>query len=130
MTLGQRIRARREELGMTQTELSQKLGFKSRSSLNKIEMDVHAPKQKMIKAIADALETDVLYILGISEEAERQEKELCKLFKMCHGSDAFDVVQNFLKLDPSDRQTVSLLIQSMLANDKYKKAASSARMEA
>ena len=130
MTLGQRIRTRREELGMTQTELSQKLGFKSRSSLNKIEMDIHAPKQKMIKAIADALETDVLYILGISEEAERQEKELCKLFKMCHGSDAFEVVQNFLSLDTTDRQTVSIMIQSMLATDKYKKAASLARTEA
>ena len=36
--IGQRIRKRRQELGMTQEELTQKMGFKSRSSINKIEI--------------------------------------------------------------------------------------------
>ena len=37
MTIGERIKLRREELQMTQEELAQKLGYKSRSSINKIE---------------------------------------------------------------------------------------------
>ena len=38
MTVGDRIRARRTELGMTQEELAKKAGYKSRSSINKIEL--------------------------------------------------------------------------------------------
>lgn len=37
MTIGDRIRKRREELGLTQEELAKKLGYASRSSVNKVE---------------------------------------------------------------------------------------------
>lgn len=126
MTLGQRVRKRREELGLSQTELSDKLGFKSRSSLNKIESDQRAPRQQMIKALADALDTTVLYILGIDEETEENEKELCKLFSLCHGSTAYETVQQFLKLDANDRQAVRTMIESLLSTEKYQKEPSSA----
>ena len=36
MTIGQRIKERREELDITQDELAKRLGYKSRSSINKI----------------------------------------------------------------------------------------------
>lgn len=38
MTIGERIRNRRIELNMTQEELAKKAGYKSRSSINKIEL--------------------------------------------------------------------------------------------
>ena len=38
MELYKRIKARREELGMSQEELATKLGYKSRSTIYKIEM--------------------------------------------------------------------------------------------
>ena len=38
MTVGERIAARRKDLNMTQEELARKLGYKSRSSVNKIEL--------------------------------------------------------------------------------------------
>ena len=37
MELYKRIKARREKLGMSQEELATKLGYKSRSTINKIE---------------------------------------------------------------------------------------------
>ena len=40
-TIGSRIRNRREELGLSQDELGKRLGYKSRSSINKIELDPH-----------------------------------------------------------------------------------------
>lgn len=50
--LGQRIKARREALGMTQEELADLLGYKSRSSLNKIELGIQGLRQSKIKAVA------------------------------------------------------------------------------
>ena len=64
MTIGQRIKERREELDITQDELAKRLGYKSRSSINKIELDVYNLKQSKIKAIADALQTTPSYIMG------------------------------------------------------------------
>lgn len=67
MTIGQRIKERREELDMTQDELAKRLGYKSRSSINKIELDIYNLKQSKIKAIADALQTTPGYIMGWDE---------------------------------------------------------------
>lgn len=69
-TIGERIKARREQLQLSQDELAKKLGYKSRSSINKIEMDSRNLTQSKIKAIADALETTPSYIMGW-EEIER-----------------------------------------------------------
>ena len=38
LELFKRIRSRREELGISQDELAKRIGYKSRSSINKIEM--------------------------------------------------------------------------------------------
>lgn len=67
MTIGQRIKERREELDITQDELAKRLGYKSRSSINKIELDIYNLKQSKIKAIADALQTTPSYIMGWDE---------------------------------------------------------------
>ena len=67
-TIGSRIRSRREKLGLSQEELGNKLGYKSRSSINKIELDQRNLTQSKIKAIADALNTTPAYIMGWESE--------------------------------------------------------------
>ena len=64
MTIGDRIKQRRKELGMSQEELAHKLGYKSRSSINKIELGGQNLTQPKIKEIADALDTTPDYIMG------------------------------------------------------------------
>lgn len=68
MTIGERIRNRRIELNMSQDELAHKLGYKSRSSINKIELNGRNLTQSKIKAIATALETTPSYIMGWSND--------------------------------------------------------------
>lgn len=57
IVLGRRIRALREGLGMSQDELAQKTGYKSRSSVNKVEMGVQGLTQSKIVRFAEALYT-------------------------------------------------------------------------
>lgn len=59
---------------MSQEELAVKLGYKSRSSINKIERDGRELRQNKIVAIAAALNTTPAYIMGWEEE----EKELAQ----------------------------------------------------
>ena len=68
--IGKRIKARRQELGLSQEELAVKAGFSSRSSINKIESGNRELTQQRIKDIADALMTTPSYIMGWEETAE------------------------------------------------------------
>lgn len=63
-SIGDRIRIRRQELGMTQEELAKKLGYASRVSVNKIELNGRNLTQTKIKLLADILETTPAYIMG------------------------------------------------------------------
>lgn len=67
-TLGQRIRNRRQELNMTQGELAAKVGYKSVSTITKIESDVNDITQSKVVQFAHALDTTVAYIMGWDEE--------------------------------------------------------------
>lgn len=64
MDIYQRIRNRREELGMSQDDLDQKMGYKSRSSINKIEMGLNDISQSKVVAFAEALDTTPAYLMG------------------------------------------------------------------
>lgn len=68
MEIGDRIRAKREELGMSQEELATKIGYKSRSSINKIEKDGRGLPQSKILLIAQALKTTPDFLLGWSDD--------------------------------------------------------------
>ena len=52
ITLGTIIRARRKEIGMTQEELAHKLGYKSKVSINKIELGLQKLPSDKIGAVA------------------------------------------------------------------------------
>ena len=75
-TIGERIRDRRELLGLSQEDLARMIGYTSRSSINKIETGAQQLRQSKIKAVADALDTTVNYILGIDTKADSQKDYL------------------------------------------------------
>lgn len=66
--IGERIKAKRLQLHLTQEELALKLGYKSRSSINKIELGINDISQKQISYFAKALNTTPAYLLGLEEE--------------------------------------------------------------
>ena len=59
-----RIRARREELGISQEELAKRMGYKSRSSINKIEKGENDIPQSKIVSFAQALRTTPEALMG------------------------------------------------------------------
>lgn len=70
LSIGIRIKERRQLLRMTQEELAIRSGYTSRSSINKIERGlVDLPRSKII-AIAEALGTTASYILFGDEQEE------------------------------------------------------------
>lgn len=68
MRIGDRIKKRRLELGLTQEELAEQVGYKSKSSINKIEIDGRGIPQSKIEKLAKALHTTPAYLMGWEDE--------------------------------------------------------------
>ena len=69
MELYKNIRNRRIELGLTQAELAEKIGYRSISTIAKIERGINDIPQSKIKAFADALNTTPGELMGEVEPA-------------------------------------------------------------
>lgn len=63
-SVGTRIKQRREELNLSQDELATKLGYKSRSTIAKIEKGNDDLSQSKIEKFATALDTTPGWLLG------------------------------------------------------------------
>ena len=120
MTTGERIKERRVELGMTQLELAKKLGYKSKSTINKIELGVQNLKQSKIKAIADALLTTPNYIVGWADAdgnpIDVPEKNMNEHDRMTAYAESL-----LHRLDDSDLKNITRTMEGWLKDDKYKK---------
>lgn len=69
MNIGDRIRQKRIELNMSQDELAKKVGYKSRSSIQKIEASRNLPLDKVTK-MASALGCTEAYLMGWEENKD------------------------------------------------------------
>lgn len=108
MTFGERVLALRTEKGMTQDELAHAVGYKSRSTIAKIESGERDPHQSMIAAIAKALDTTPAYLMGwedkkptveelygkmIKRLREQQNLSVDELSKICHIDSNYLIVE-------------------------------------
>lgn len=75
MAIGERIKSRREELGLTQQQLADRLGYKSKSAINKIELGVNDIAQKRIVDFAKALNTSIEYLLDMDKKDSEEKPQ-------------------------------------------------------
>ena len=73
-TVGENILNMRKRLGWTQEELAKRMGYKSKSTINKIELGINDIPQSKIVKFADVLGTTPAYLMGWSEN-ENQETQ-------------------------------------------------------
>ncbi|MBE5942499.1 MAG: helix-turn-helix domain-containing protein [Lachnospiraceae bacterium] len=64
--ISNKVKKRRLSLGLSQEDLAKKLGYKSKTTINKIESGVNDIPRKKIKDFAVALETTPEYFLDYS----------------------------------------------------------------
>lgn len=68
MTIGKRIKARREELHLSQRELSDKMGYSNHSTLGKIERGLVDVTQSKVVKFSEVLGVSVAYLMGWEDE--------------------------------------------------------------
>lgn len=70
-TVGKNILRLRKEMGMTQEELAKRMGYTSKSSINKIEMGKSDIPQSKIAKFAEVLGTTPAHLMGWEDERTR-----------------------------------------------------------
>ena len=70
--IGNLIRERRIALGLTQDELASRVGYKSGTSITRLENERDIPISKL-KPIADALDIDIRVLVGWDNETSTEE---------------------------------------------------------
>ena len=111
MILGKKIKECRERLGMSQEELANKLGYKSRSTINKIELGKNDITQHKIVAFAKALETTPAYLMGWEESMEKKNNAIANIvLRLRSDAELLSIVKDISALPPEKLQAVKTLI--------------------
>lgn len=118
MELSEKVRIRREQLGLSQEELAMRMGYKSRSSINKIETG-RPVTQKIIARLAEALGVSIPYLMGWDEKPASDLQSMGALAaEVLTDPATMEMVQDYLSLGAGDQATVRALVASLAAKTK------------
>lgn len=81
-TIGKRIKLQRKHVGLTQEALAEKLGYRNKTSITKIENGTNDIPQSKLYAFANALDTSVSYLIGWSEDENASSNSSTNVFSI------------------------------------------------
>lgn len=102
MTLYERIRHRREQLGISQGQLAEELGYTNRSTIAKIESGKNDITQSKIVAFAHALSTTPQYLMGWTDDPYDYDNDPNGVLSEIPGN----AYRELVKLHPDDPEGV------------------------
>lgn len=122
--IGQRIKQLRTKKGLSQEELAEKMGYKSRSSINKIELGINDITQTIIKKLAIALDTTPGYIMGWVDEPEESTEDVNVARDEVTAplrSDEKQLLNLYNSMNEEGKEKALERLEEMTALDRYKK---------
>lgn len=108
------IKERRESLGMSQDELAEKMGYKSRSTIAKIEKGVNDVTQTNIVKFAEVLKTTPAYLMGWEKIEKKDDTITDVVLRMTKDSDFFELVEKLHGLDSEQIAGVKQMLSALL----------------
>lgn len=135
--IGDRIKERRITLGLTQEELANRMGYKSKSTINKVESGKNDVNQTTASKYANKLGVSVAYLLGWTddinyipdEKAEALREERIHEESMQNISVAYlteltgynmeSMIDDLLKLNRNGLEELHKRLVEMLFVEKY-----------
>lgn len=113
MSIGERIKAKRLELELTQEDLATRMGYKHKSSIQKIESGEADIVQSKVVAFAHALNTTVAYLMGWEEEE--------KLRRIEEDTAFIDLKNTWIQMTEDQKHTLVSLAHALLNTESQHK---------
>ena len=111
-TVGDNILLMRKQLGMTQEELAKRMGYKSKSTINKIELGINDIPQSKIVQFAEVLGTTPACLMGWYNEEENPPEEP----KLSEGEEM--LLDLFRRIPEEKQELVLQMIRVALGNQE------------
>lgn len=106
MTIGERIKQRRIELGLSQEELSKKMGYKTRNAIYQFEQKDNM-KLSIVEKFAEALETTPAYLMGWEEFTNEVQQGQVDLDELSHAMHMYEL---YRKSTPKVQEMIEYLL--------------------
>lgn len=115
MTIGERIKQKRNELKLSQRELCKRMGYSDHSTIAKIEAGKVDIPQSRIVQFSEALGVSIAYLMGWEEAEKNNDIITDAVIKMRTNADFLSVVECLLSLD---EEKLSIIKQTASAFKK------------
>lgn len=124
IALGKRITQRRQEINMTMDELAHLMGYKHRSSIQKLENGENGLPSDKVEELAGYLQMDPAELMGwirLDAKNHGMTKLVQKALEQVMPSDEeFKLLNDMAMLNADGQELVLNFINSLLQNPKYR----------
>lgn len=124
IALGKRITQRRQEINMTMDELAHLMGYKHRSSIQKLENGENGLPSDKVEELAGYLQMDPAELMGwirLDAKNHGMTKLVQKAFEQVMPSEEeFKLLNDMAMLNADGQELVLNFINSLLQNSKYR----------
>lgn len=115
--IGKNILEARKRAGLTQEELAAKVGYKTKSAINKIELGVRDLPQKKIVQFAEALGTTPGVLMGwVNEDTSKKNAAIAGVVvKLRQDEDLLHMVEKLTKISDDRKAIIKQLLDTFPA---------------
>lgn len=115
MEIGERIKQRRMELGLSQRELARRMGYSDNSTLARIEQGKVDVYQNKIVQFSEVLGVSIAYLMGWQEEDDEQKNDTITdvILKMRTDQEFMSVVETLYKLDKEKLHSINQMLNTL-----------------
>lgn len=118
--IGERIMKRRQQLGWTQEDLALRMGYKTKSAINKIELGINDVSQSKVVKFAEVLNTTIAYLMDWEEDEvpeklqEKNDAAVGIVKRLGSDPDFCEAVKLLYKLDSDQLKGVQTMLKTFL----------------
>ena len=118
--IGENIRRLREKCGFSQEELATRMGYKSKSTINKIELGINDIPQSKIEMFAQVLGTSPSVLMGwVDEQTSKKNDALASIvLQLRKDEQLLLMVEKLSKLPPEKRQALLPVLNALEVDEK------------
>ena len=118
--IGENIRRLREKCGLSQEELATRMGYKSKSTITKIEQGINDIPQNKIEKFAEVLGTSPAVLMGWIDESTNKKNDVLAniVLQLRKDGDLLEMVVKLSKLNNESREALKPVLNAFSTTEK------------
>ena len=118
--IGENIRRLREKCGLSQEELATRMGYRSKSTITKIEQGINDIPHNKIEKFAEVLGTSPAVLMGWIDESTNKKNDVLAniVLQLRKDEDLLEMVIKLSKLNNESREALKPVLNAFSATEK------------